>query len=54
MADTSQPVRRAALFASGVALLGLLTACGSESATSSGTPEPGSVPPPGSARSRLA
>ncbi|MFA3878276.1 DUF4232 domain-containing protein [Streptomyces sp. MMCC 100] len=41
MADTSQPVRRAALFASGVALLGLLTACGSESATSSGTPEPG-------------
>lgn len=54
MADTSQPVRRAALFASGVALLGLLTACGSESATSSGTPEPGSVPPPGSARSSSA
>jgi hypothetical protein len=41
MADTSQPVRRAALLASGVALLGLLTACGSESATSNGTPEPG-------------
>ncbi|MFE1585472.1 DUF4232 domain-containing protein [Streptomyces sp. NPDC058737] len=41
MADTSQPLRRAALLASGVALLGLLTACGSESASSSGTPEPG-------------
>ncbi|WP_328564176.1 DUF4232 domain-containing protein [Streptomyces coelicoflavus] len=41
MADTSQPVRRTALLASAVALLGLVTACGSESATSSGTPEPG-------------
>ncbi|AIV32534.1 DUF4232 domain-containing protein [Streptomyces sp. MPA0124] len=41
MGDTSQPLRRAALLASGVALLGLLTACGSESASSSGTPEPG-------------
>ncbi|NEB08048.1 DUF4232 domain-containing protein [Streptomyces coelicoflavus] len=40
MADTSQPVRRTALLASAVALLGLVTACGSESATSSGTPEP--------------
>ncbi|MFE5261046.1 DUF4232 domain-containing protein [Streptomyces coelicoflavus] len=40
MADTSQPVRRTALLASAVALLGLVTACGSESATSSATPEP--------------
>ncbi|MFJ6070464.1 DUF4232 domain-containing protein [Streptomyces sp. NPDC093065] len=49
MADTSRPVRRAALFASGVALLGLLSACGSESATSSGTPEPGTATPGSSA-----
>jgi hypothetical protein len=40
MANTPQPLRRAALLASGVALLGLLTACGDESATSSGTPRP--------------
>ncbi|MEU9633676.1 DUF4232 domain-containing protein [Streptomyces tendae] len=40
MADTSQPVRRTVLLASAVALLGLVTACGSESATSSGAPEP--------------
>jgi hypothetical protein len=40
MANTSQPLRRTALLASGVALLGLLTACGNESATSSGTPQP--------------
>ncbi|KPC76447.1 lipoprotein [Streptomyces sp. NRRL WC-3753] len=45
MADTSQPVRRTALLASAVALLGLVTACGSESATSSGTPEPGRAAP---------
>ncbi|MGQ4425564.1 DUF4232 domain-containing protein, partial [Streptomyces violaceoruber] len=40
MANTSQPLRRTALLASGVALLGLLTACGTEGATSSGTPRP--------------
>ncbi|MEU9517344.1 DUF4232 domain-containing protein [Streptomyces sp. NPDC048224] len=40
MANTPQPLRRTALLASGVAVLGLLTACGSESATSSGSPEP--------------
>jgi hypothetical protein len=40
MANTPQPLRRTALLASGVALLGLLTACGDESATSSGTPRP--------------
>ncbi|MGX1115577.1 hypothetical protein RKD37_000940 [Streptomyces ambofaciens] len=40
MANTPQPLRRTALLASGVALLGLLTACGDESATSSGTPQP--------------
>ncbi|MBQ0963829.1 DUF4232 domain-containing protein [Streptomyces sp. RS2] len=40
MANTPQPLRRTALLASGVALLGLLTACGNESATSSGTPQP--------------
>ncbi|MFD8353527.1 DUF4232 domain-containing protein [Streptomyces coelicoflavus] len=45
MADTSQPVRRTALLVSGVALLGLVTACGSESATSSGTPEPSRAAP---------
>ncbi|MFD9026745.1 DUF4232 domain-containing protein [Streptomyces parvulus] len=39
MASTSQPVRRAALLASGVALLGLLSACGAENGTS-GTPRP--------------
>ncbi|MFD4263333.1 DUF4232 domain-containing protein [Streptomyces sp. NPDC058534] len=39
MANTSQPVRRTALLASGVALLGLLSACGTESGTSS-TPRP--------------
>lgn len=32
MANTSQPLRRTALLASGVALLGLLTACGTEGA----------------------
>ncbi len=37
MADTYGPVRRAALVASGVALLGLLTACGDESGGASGT-----------------
>ncbi|MEU7405984.1 DUF4232 domain-containing protein [Streptomyces sp. NPDC044948] len=41
MPNTSQPVRRTALLASAVALLGLLTACGDENATSSGTPQPG-------------
>ncbi|MEU5626506.1 MULTISPECIES: DUF4232 domain-containing protein [Streptomyces] len=40
MANTPQPLRRTALLASGVALLGLLTACGNETATSSGTPQP--------------
>ncbi|WP_121702833.1 DUF4232 domain-containing protein [Streptomyces sp. BBFR25] len=40
MANTPQPLRRTALLASGVALLGLLAACGNESATSSGTPQP--------------
>ncbi|CAL9355511.1 DUF4232 domain-containing protein [Streptomyces sp. enrichment culture] len=40
MANTSQPLRRTALLASGVALLGLLTACGSESATSGDTARP--------------
>lgn len=40
MANTPQSLRRTALLASGVALLGLLTACGDESATSSGTPQP--------------
>ncbi|MGV9279492.1 DUF4232 domain-containing protein [Streptomyces sp. NPDC003730] len=40
MANTPQPLRRTALLASGVAVLGLLTACGSESATPSGSPEP--------------
>ncbi|WP_030185546.1 DUF4232 domain-containing protein [Streptomyces violaceorubidus] len=40
MANTPQPLRRTALLASGVALLGLLTACGDESTTSSGTPRP--------------
>ncbi|MFF7604513.1 DUF4232 domain-containing protein [Streptomyces parvulus] len=39
MANTSQPVRRATLLASGVALLGLLSACGAENGTS-GTPRP--------------
>ncbi|WP_399893754.1 DUF4232 domain-containing protein [Streptomyces sp. BBFR51] len=39
MANTSQPMRRTALLASAVALLGLLTACGNENATSS-TPRP--------------
>ncbi|MFB7653137.1 MULTISPECIES: DUF4232 domain-containing protein [unclassified Streptomyces] len=39
MANTSQPLRRTALLASGVALLGLLSACGTESGTSS-TPQP--------------
>ncbi|MEV6881769.1 DUF4232 domain-containing protein [Streptomyces sp. NPDC051135] len=39
MANTPQPLRRTALLVSGVAVLGLLTACGSESATSSGSPE---------------
>ncbi|MFI8946274.1 DUF4232 domain-containing protein [Streptomyces sp. NPDC053750] len=42
MANTSQPVCRTALLASAVAVLGLLTACGNESGTSStsSTPEP--------------
>ncbi|MEU6457322.1 DUF4232 domain-containing protein [Streptomyces sp. NPDC047065] len=39
MANTSQPLRRTALLASGAALLGLLSACGTESGTSS-TPRP--------------
>ncbi|MFF7796256.1 DUF4232 domain-containing protein [Streptomyces olivaceus] len=39
MANTSQPVRRTALLASGLAVLGLLSACGSENGTS-GTPPP--------------
>ncbi|WP_217143465.1 DUF4232 domain-containing protein [Streptomyces sp. AC627_RSS907] len=41
MANTSQPVRRAALLASAVAVLGLLTACGDESGTASGPRPPG-------------
>lgn len=42
MANTSQPVCRTALLASAVAVLGLLTACGTESGASStsSTPEP--------------
>ncbi|MFC8100851.1 DUF4232 domain-containing protein [Streptomyces sp. NPDC057363] len=43
MANTSQPVRRTALLASAVALLGLVGACGSESSTSS-APQPTKVP----------
>jgi hypothetical protein len=43
MANTSQPVRRTALFASGVALLGLLGACGTENGTSS-APRPTEAP----------
>ena len=43
MANTSQPVRRTALLASAIALLGLMTACGNESGTSSTTPRPGEV-----------
>ncbi|MGW5624046.1 DUF4232 domain-containing protein [Streptomyces olivaceus] len=39
MANTSQPVRRTALLAGGLAVLGLLSACGSENGTS-GTPPP--------------
>ncbi|WP_122615213.1 DUF4232 domain-containing protein [Streptomyces sp. Tu 4128] len=39
MANTSQPLRRTALLASGAALLGLLSACGTESGTSS-SPRP--------------
>ncbi|MFG2679842.1 DUF4232 domain-containing protein [Streptomyces sp. NPDC048392] len=45
MANTSQPVRRTALLASAVALLGLLTACGNEGATSSGTERPSESAP---------
>ncbi|MFH8977889.1 DUF4232 domain-containing protein [Streptomyces sp. NPDC017890] len=43
MANTSQPVRRTALLASAVALLGLLNACGSQSSTS-GAPQPTEAP----------
>ncbi|MFB7084282.1 DUF4232 domain-containing protein [Streptomyces sp. NPDC056296] len=43
MANTSQPVHRTALLASTVALLGLLSACGSESGTSS-APQPTEAP----------
>ncbi|MFB6549498.1 DUF4232 domain-containing protein [Streptomyces sp. NPDC056405] len=43
MANTSQPVPRTALLASTVALLGLLSACGSESGTSS-APQPTEAP----------
>ncbi|MGC9377373.1 DUF4232 domain-containing protein [Streptomyces sp. MH13] len=43
MANTSPPVRRTALLASVVALLGLLNACGSESSTSS-APQPTKAP----------
>ncbi|AQS66085.1 DUF4232 domain-containing protein [Streptomyces pactum] len=43
MPNTSQPVHRTALVASAVALLGLLSACGSESSTSS-APQPTKAP----------
>ncbi len=43
MANTSRPVRRTALLASAVALLGLVGACGSESSTSS-APQPTQAP----------
>ncbi|MGC9496063.1 DUF4232 domain-containing protein [Streptomyces sp. WG7] len=43
MANTSPPVRRTALLAGAVALLGLLNACGSESSTSS-APQPTKAP----------
>lgn len=46
MANTSQPVRRAALLASAVAVLGLLTACGSGSDTSSSAPSGTPSAPP--------
>ncbi|GAA3996432.1 DUF4232 domain-containing protein [Streptomyces marokkonensis] len=43
MANTSQPVRRTAMLAGAVALLGLVGACGSESSTSS-APQPTKAP----------
>ncbi|MFE0798537.1 DUF4232 domain-containing protein [Streptomyces sp. NPDC058812] len=43
MANTSQPVHRTALLASAIALLGLLSACGDESSTSS-APQPTEAP----------
>ncbi|WP_217251388.1 DUF4232 domain-containing protein [Streptomyces sp. AC602_WCS936] len=43
MANTSRPVRRTALLASAVALLGLVGACGTESGTSS-APQPTKAP----------
>ncbi|MGW7280428.1 DUF4232 domain-containing protein [Streptomyces sp. NPDC054844] len=43
MANTSQPVHRTALLASAVALLALVSACGSESSTSS-APQPTEAP----------
>ncbi|MEU3897352.1 DUF4232 domain-containing protein [Streptomyces sp. NPDC045251] len=43
MANTSRPVRRTALLASAVALLGLVGACGTESSTSS-APQPTKAP----------
>ncbi|MBQ1095082.1 DUF4232 domain-containing protein [Streptomyces sp. b94] len=43
MANTSQPVQRTALLASAVALLALVSACGSESSTSS-APQPTEAP----------
>ncbi|MDT0612590.1 DUF4232 domain-containing protein [Streptomyces lancefieldiae] len=43
MANTSQPMRRTALLASAVAVLGLLTACGDDSGTSSAPRPSGAV-----------